>query len=307
MRIAIMGAGGLGGYYGAMLAHGGESVAFIARGEHLRALQRDGLHMESAHVGDFHLPQVDATDDPAAIGSVDVVLMGVKAYDLEAASEAIRPLLGPDTFVVPLLNGVDMEERIGAVLGPERVLGGTVFLSCNVIAPGRLRHVFNGPFVFGELAGGLSDRAGALEATLRAAGVNAEQSPDIRRDLWRKFIMVAALAGVSGATRIPTRAVMADPDTRALFEGALREGEALARASGVSLEDDVVARHLAFADGVSPQHTVSMLLDLRAGRRLELDVFQGTIVRLGERLGVPTPIHRVLYAALKPHVNGPPA
>jgi len=139
MRIAIMGAGGLGGYYGAMLQRGGESVAFIARGAHLRALQHDGLRVDSAHVGDFHLPRVTATDDPATLGEMDVVLMGVKSYDLAAACNAIRPLLGAETFVVPLLNGVDMAERIGAAIGPGRALGATVFLSCNVIAPGHLR------------------------------------------------------------------------------------------------------------------------------------------------------------------------
>jgi 2-dehydropantoate 2-reductase len=306
MRIAIMGAGGLGAYYGAMLARGGHDVGFIARGEHLRALQQQGLHVESAHVGDFHLPRVNASDDPAAIGPVDAVLMGVKAYDLESASKAIAPLLGAQTFVVPLLNGVDMAERIGAVVGAERVLGGTVFLSCNVIAPGRLRHVFNGPLVFGELGGGRSARADALESALREAGAAVQQSQAIRRDLWRKYVMVAALAGVSCVVRAPTQVVRSHPDIRALFADAMREVEALARASGVELEPDLVQQHLAFADSVSPQHTVSTLIDLRARRRLELDAFQGTIVRLGQRLGVPTPINRVLFVALERFENGPP-
>ncbi len=304
MRIAIMGAGGLGAYYGAMLQRGGESVAFVARGAHLRALLSDGLRVDSPHIGDFHLPHVTATDDPATLGTMDAVLMGVKSYDLPAACEAIRPLIGAGTFVVPLLNGVDMAERIGAVIGPGRALGGTVFLSCNVIAPGHLRHVFNGPFVFGELAGGRSARADALEAALLHAGVAARQSEAIRTELWRKYIMVAALAGTSGTTRLATRQLMADADTRALFVAAMREGEALARASGVLLEPDIVAQHIAFADGVSPQHTVSLLLDLRAGRRLELDTFQGTIVRLGEKLRVATPVNRMLYAALKLHADG---
>jgi 2-dehydropantoate 2-reductase len=306
MKFAIMGAGGLGAYYGGMLARAGQPVHFIARGAHLQALQRDGLHVESAHVGDFHLPHVEATDDPARIGPVDAVLMGVKAYDLEAASRSIAPLLGAQTFVVPLLNGVDMAERIGAVVGAERVLGATVFLSCNVIAPGRLRHVFNGPLVFGEPGGGRSPRAEALEAALRAAGVAAQLSENVQRDVWTKYVMVAALAGTSGTTRLATRNMMADPDARAVFESALREIVALGRASGVALAPDVEAQQIAFADNVSPQHTVSLLLDLRAGRRLELDIFQGTVVRLGRRLGVPTPINAVLYAALKPHADGAP-
>lgn len=306
MKIGIMGAGGLGAFYGALLARAGHDVAFIARGAHLQAIQRNGLDVRSPHLGDFHLAQVAATDDPATVGPADAVLMGVKAYDLEAASQAIKPMLGPETFVVPLLNGVDMAERIGAVIGEERVLGGTVFLSCNVIAPGCLRHVFNGPLVFGELAGGHSPRGDALETALREAGGAVEQSADVRRAVWRKYIMVSALAGVSCAVRAPTRVVAGDPDIRALFADTMHEVNALARASGVSLAPEVVEQHLAFAESVSPQHTVSTLIDLRAGRRLELDAFQGTIVRLGERLGVPTPVNRVLWTALKRFEAGTP-
>jgi 2-dehydropantoate 2-reductase len=306
MKVAIMGAGGLGAYYGGMLARAGQPVHFIARGAHLQALQRDGLHVESAHVGDFHLPSVNATVDPATIGRVDAVLMGVKAYDLEAASHAIRPLLGADTFVLPLLNGMDMADRIGAVVGMERVLGGTVILSCNVIAPGRIRHVFNGPLKFGELAGGRSARAGALEAAFHAAGVLAEQSENILREIWHKYIVVSPLAAVSSVVRLPTHQIAAHPDTRALYEGVAREVEALARASGVAVDADCVAQAMAFIDGVSSQHTVSTLLDLRAGRRLELDAMLGAAVRLGQRLGVPTPIANVLHAALRPYENGPP-
>lgn len=307
MKFAIMGAGGLGALYGGLLARAGETVHFIARRAHLEALRNDGLHVESPHVGDFHLPAVDATDDPGTLGPVDVVLMGVKAYDLDSASEAIRPLLGPETYVVPLLNGADIAERIGAVIGPERVLGGTVFASSNVMAPGRVRHVLNAPFLFGELAGGRSARGDALESVLRAAGANARQSEDIRADVWRKFVFVAALAGASSVTRLATKDLVTDPDTRRLFVDTMTEVAALARALDMALEPDLVDRHLALADEMNPLHTVSMLLDLRAGRRLELDIFQRTVVRLGEELGVPTPVNRVLYAALKPSEHGAPA
>jgi 2-dehydropantoate 2-reductase len=306
LRIAVMGAGGLGAYYGGMLARAGHPVHFIARGAHLAALRQGGLHVESPHVGDFHLPHVDATDDPATIGPVDWVLVGVKAYDLEAASRALRPLLHDGTSVLPLLNGMDMAERIGAVIGPQRVLGGTVILSCNLAGPGRIRHVFNGPLKFGELAGGRSDRTGALEQAFRAAGVLAEAADDVRREIWHKYIVVSPLAAVSSVVRLATRQVAAHPDTRALYEGAAREVHALARASGVAVAEDAVARALAFIDGVSAQHTVSTLLDLRAGRRLELDALLGAAVRLGERLRVPTPICRVLHAALRPYEDGPP-
>ena len=306
MRIAIMGAGGLGAFYGAMLARAGHDVHFIARGEHLRALQSAGLHVESPHVGDFHLASVQATDDPAAIGAVDAVLMGVKAYDLAPATAAIRPLLGAETFVVPLLNGVDMAERIGAEIGAERVLGGTCFASSNVIAPGRVRHVLDAPLLFGELAGGTSPRADALAAAFAGAGVNAAQSTDIRRELWHKYIVVSPLAGVCSVVRLPTQAMAAQPAARELYAGMAREVDALARASGVAIADDAVDNALAFVDRMGPQHTVSTLLDLRAGRRLELDAMVGTVVRLGEELRVPTPIARVLWLCLRPYAEGPP-
>jgi 2-dehydropantoate 2-reductase len=310
MKFAIMGAGGLGCYYGGMLARAGETVHFIARGAHLEALQRDGLHVESAHVGDFHLPRVHATDDPATIGPVDTVLMGVKAYDLAAACEAIRPLLGAETVVVPLLNGADMAERIGAAIGTGtgagRVLGGTCFASSNLTGPGRVRHVLNAALLFGELGGGHSARGESLEATFRNAGVNAGQSGDIRRDLWHKYIIVSPLAGVCSVARLATRRMAALAETRALYEEAAGEVHAVARAAGVHVADDAVAKAMAFIDSVGPQHTVSTLLDLRAGRRLELDAMVGTVVRLGAQLGVPTPVSRVLHHALKPYENGPP-
>lgn len=317
MRFAIMGAGGLGAFYGALLQRAGHEVHFIARRAHLEALQRSGLHVESPHVGDFDLPRVLATDDPASIGPVDWVLMGVKSYDLEGASEAIRPLLGPHTGVVPLLNGVDNAERIGAVIGAQigaksgaqnrvgRVLGCTVYASSNLTGPGRVRHVLDAELLFGELAGGRSARADALEALLREAEINVRQSDDIRRDLWHKYIMVSPLAGVCSLVRLASHA-MGDSPAVELYGEASHEVAALARAGGVKIADDAVERALAFIKGVGPLHTVSMLLDLRAGRRLELEAMVGTAVRLGEQWGVPTPVTRVIHIALKPYEHGPP-
>ena len=181
-----MGAGGLGGFYGGMLARAGEEVHFIARGAHLEAMQSGGLWVESRHVGDFHLESVSATDDPATIGPVDLVLMGVKSYDLESASAAIAPLLEREGFVLPMLNGVDSDERIGAVTGLEKVVGGVVFASSNIAGPGRVRHELDAPFLFGELNGGRSPRCDALEAAFRNAGVDATQSEQIRTELWHK-------------------------------------------------------------------------------------------------------------------------
>ena len=306
MNFAIMGAGGLGCFYGGMLARAGEQVHFIARGANLQALQSEGLHVESEHVGDFHLPQVAATDDPTGIGPVDVVLMSVKTYDLEAACTAIQPLMGPETFVVPLLNGADIAERIGGVIGLERVLGGTTFASSNLVAPGRARHVANAPLRFGELGGGLSARGDALKATLENAGLIVEHSNDIRREVWEKYILVSPMAGVSSVARLSTRFIASTPELRALYEDAAQEVTAVARAAGVAVAGDIVARVLSFIDSLPPQHTVSTLLDLRAGRRLELDAMVGTVVRMGAELGVPTPVNQVLYNALKPYENGPP-
>ncbi len=303
---AIMGAGGLGAFYGGLLARAGHTVHFIARGAHLEAMQRQGLRVESDTAGDFTLDVVQATDDPGTVGPVDVVLMGVKAYDLTAAGEAIRPMMQAQTMVVPLLNGVDMAERIGAVIGMEHLLGGVVYASSNIMAPGHVRHVLNAPLVFGELDGGLSDRVTALEATLRDAGLVVQASAEIRAELWRKYLFVSALAAVCGVVRLPTRAVLSYPATRELMAACMAEVAALAAASGVPLEPDIVAQTLAKADRFDPRHTVSLLLDLRRGRRLELDAMVGTVVRLGREHGVPTPVSAVLHAALVPYAQGPP-
>ncbi len=306
MKVAVMGAGGLGGFYGGMLARAGEEVHFIARGAHLQAMRSDGLGVESRHVGDFHLESVSATDDPGSIGPVNLVLMGVKSYDLEDASGAILPLLEGDGFVVPMLNGVDNAERIGAVTGMEKVVGGVVFASSNITAPGRVRHELDAPFLFGELLGGRSPRCDALEAVFHNAGVNAAQSERIRTELWHKYTLVSPLATVCAVVRLPTRAMAAQPEARSLYERLTREVEAVGRASGVEMDEGIVERVLGMIDSMGTQHTVSMLLDLRAGKRLELEAMVGTLVRLGEQLGVPTPVAGVLYLALKPHEHGPP-
>jgi len=310
MKIAVMGAGGLGAYYGGMLARAGAEVHFIARGKHLEAMRREGLTVESPHVGDFHFSSLSATDSPAdlaaASGTMDVVLMGVKAYDLEEASQAITPLVGANTFVLPLLNGVDAAERIGAVLGMDRVVGGVVFMSANVIAPGKIRHVLEAPIIFGELSGGLSARCTALESAFSNAGLRVKQSESIRRELWHKYVLVSPMAAVSSAARLRTQAMVTRPDLRALYMEAAREVKAVARASGVDVDEDCVEQALGHVDSVGPRHTVSMLLDLWAGKRLELEAMVGAVVRLGAKHHVPTPVSQTLYHVLKPHENGPP-
>ncbi len=307
MKIAIMGAGGVGGFYGARMARAGEDVTFIARGAHLKAMRTGGLRVLSESQGDFALPRVRATGDPTTVGEVDLVWMTHKAYDLERAAGAIGPIIGGETVVIPLLNGLDNAERIGAVVGMEHMMGGIVQMSAAVAEPGVIRHNSGDRFVIGELQGGKSPRAERIAKMLNDAGIPAILSEDIRKDIWNKYLNLTASAGICALTRQTMDRVLADADTRALFVSCMREVEALARESGVALDADVceqvLSRYSGAAKGVKP----SMALDLERGKRLELEVFQGTAVRLGERLGVPTPINRCIYAALKPHAHGPPA
>jgi 2-dehydropantoate 2-reductase len=304
MKIAVMGAGGVGGYYGARLARAGEAVAFIARGAHLAALRRRGLRVE----GDAErivLERVTATDDPAAIGPVDWVLLATKAYDLEDAARRIQPLVGPQTAVLPLLNGVDIAERIGAVLGAQHVLGGLAQISARIAEPGLIRQM--GPLnkiVFGELSGEESPRALAIHGCLRGAGIDAELSRTVRSEIWKKFIFIAAAGGVCAVTASLLGPVLADADTRALYLACVEELAALARAQGVALPASVVADTMAFSARIPPQTRPSLLLSLEQGQRLEVEALNGTAARLGGELGVPTPVNRFIYAALKLRAGG---
>lgn len=307
MKIAIMGAGGIGGYLGALLARKGEEVVFIARGAHLQAMRKAGLRVESTVSGDFTLPDVRATDDPREAGEVDLVLITTKAYDLMAAAQAIKPLLGPRTAVLPLLNGVDISERIGAEARIEQVLGGLWMISSSVTAPGAIRQVgLDHKIVFGEFSGEATPRAQAIAALLSSVNIETVLTPNIEQELWKKFLFIAPLAGVCGVTRQTSGPVRSDADTRALLQGALLEAEAVARKKGVELPDDIVAETLGIFDGLWPEDRPSMALDLERGNRLELEVLNGTVVRLGEELGVETPINRFIYAALKLHARGAP-
>ncbi len=304
MKIAVMGSGGIGGYYGGRLANAGEDVTFIARGAHLAAMRAGGLRVFS-HFGDFELPRVAATDDPAEIGEAELVLVTTKAYDLEAAARALVPVVGAETVVLPLLNGVDIAQRLAAVVGRGRVLGGLSKISSAISEPGVIRQVT--PYeslVFGPLSGEPQPRDRALEATFRDAGIHAELSADIERDIWEKFIFLAPFAGIAALTRKLCGEIRADPDTRALLRECIEEIEAVARKQGVALAPGVVDDTLAVIDGIPPETKPSMLLDLERGRRLELDALNGTVVRLGTELGVPTPVNRFIHAALKLHAGG---
>ena len=304
MKIAIMGSGGVGGYYGGRLAAAGNEVTFIARGAHLEALRGAGLQVESA-LGDFQVNPVAATDDPGTVGETELVVMSIKTYALDAAISAIGPMVGDATAVLPLLNGVDIAQRIGAVVGMERVLGGLCGISSFLAAPGMIQQVSPMEFLkFGEWSGEATSRAREIGRVLKSAGINAELSGNIEVEVWNKFLFLAAFAGISALTRMPLGPLLEDPDTRALMTQSLEEIAALARASGVVLPDDVVPRTLEFMEGRPGDMKPSLLWDLERGNRLELDALTGAIVRMGTDLGVETPVNKFIYTVLKPHAGG---
>lgn len=307
MRVAIAGTGGLGGYYGAMLARAGHEVACIARGAHLHAIRERGLTLRSEEAGEFTVP-VAASDDPREIGPVDLILFGVKSYDTEALAARLPPLMGAETLVLSLQNGVDNEERIARVVGAGVVLGGVVYRTAHVAAPGLIvEGGLSGMLRFGEMAGGVTPRVERLLATFHAAGLAAELSDDIRAVLWEKFLSNVAGGSLSGLTRLPYHALSSYPATFALCRGMMEEAVAVARALGVNLPEDAIERQLAVLAQASPSVRSSLSRDLAAGRRIELEAFNGAIIRLGREHGVPTPLNLAIYAALLPHADGLPA
>lgn len=300
MRIAILGAGGVGGYYGGLLARSGHDVAFLARGGHLAALQESGLRVESVH-GEFQVHPVQATDQPGEIGPVDLVLVAVKSYDLEAAAQAARPLLGADTAILPLLNGLDAAQRLAASLGDEPVLAGLTHISSSLAGPGLVRQISNvRRITFGERDGSESQRVRRIAEALASSGAEVVLTDQIDVALWDKFLFIASISGVCCLARQPMGIVLGTPETRQLYVQALREVEAVARHRHVPLAPDIVERTLAFSEGFAPETRPSMLVDLEAGRRIELEALNGTVVRYGQRAGVDTPVHSVAYGALKP-------
>ena len=303
MRIAVMGTGGVGGYFGGLLAHHGQDVTFIARGAHLAAIREHGLRVESVH-GDFTLPGARATDRPEEIGPVDVVLFATKTYQLEAAAEAMRPLIGPRTVVIPLHNGIDAAERSAAILGPANVVGGLCYVGSMVAAPGVIRQ--NSPFrrvIVGELPGSTAIGSGRLQPiadALAGAGALAEVSNDIQAARWSKFAFIAPFSAVGAATRVPAGEMRDLPDTRALLHDAIREVVAVARLAGVNVAPDLAESTIAFFDSLPPHMMASMQRDILDGRPSELDSMVGIVQRMGGQVGAETPVFRALYAALQP-------
>jgi 2-dehydropantoate 2-reductase len=305
MKIAIMATGGVGGYFGARLAAAGEDVHFIARGQHLAALRANGLVLKSAN-GDLHLQSVSATDDPASIGTVDIVIFAVKQYDTESAAKLIKPAIGADTAAITLQNGMDKDERLRAVLGRSRVMDGAAYIgSARVASPGVITHVGKvARIIFGEPDAKSSARGERFLAACRNAGIDATFSTETAKELWAKFAFLAAFSGVSSVLRQPVGEIAGDGDTRKLFADAITESVAIAKAKGVDLGDDYLAKQQNFVDSVPPETKSSMQMDLEAGRRLELDWMSGAVARIGDELGVPTPIHHFIYAALKLYAGG---
>jgi 2-dehydropantoate 2-reductase len=299
MRIAILGAGGVGGYYGGLLAHSGHDVAFVARGAHLATLREQGLRVESVH-GDFKVHPVQATDKPGEIGPVDLVLVAVKNYDLDAAAEAARPLVGLDTAVLPLLNGLDAAERLATVLGDGPVLAGLTHISSSLAAPGLIRQISGvRRITLGERDGAVTARARRIGEALALSGIEVIVSDQIDVALWDKFLFIASISGICCLARQPMGTVLGTPETRQLYIQALREVEAVARARHIALAPGIVERTLVMSEGFAPETRPSMLVDLEAGRRIELEALNGAVVRHGRAAGVDTPVHSVAYAALK--------
>ena len=307
MRIAVVGAGGVGGGFGVALAKAGADVTFIARGAHLAAMKSHGLKVQGGR-GESHLVPTQATDNPADIGKVDFVLFCVKQWDVESAGHHIKPLIGPNTAVIPLQNGVDAAERLIPILGANAVMGGVAQISASIIGPGLINQV--GTFmrmIFGELDGKRSKRGEELLALCLKAGFDATLSDQIQTELWMKFIPLATNASMTAATRLPIGKLRDDPDIKAIFLACITEVIDVGRAKGIALPADALGKTLDFLGHAPPAMKASMALDLERGNRLELPWLSGKVVELGRELGVPTPTHDILYALLKPYIMGTPA
>lgn len=304
MKIAFMGAGGVGGLIGARLAQAGADVSFVARGAHLKAMRENGLKLESP-VGDVHLPRPRVTDDPASIGPVDLVIFAVKLWDTEAAARAMAPLLGPETGVISLQNGVRKDEILRPIVGEKRLMGGVAYMGTAISQPGVIHHTGTMQrVVFGEYDGRRSKRAETLLEYLRKTGIDAQLSDDVRRSIWEKFVFLVAMAAVTASIRLPIGPIRSHPLTRQLYLDALREAAAVGRAHGVKLPPDFAEERMAFVDTLPASMTASLQLDLERGNPLEVEWLSGSVVELGAAAGVPTPIHRVVRDVLILHAQG---
>jgi 2-dehydropantoate 2-reductase len=303
MRIAIMGSGGLGGYFGARLANGGADVHFIARGAHLEAMRGQGLRIEGPEP--LHVPQVKATDRPAEVGVVDVVLLGVKLWDTEQAIAQMRPMVGQDTTVISFQNGVLKDQFLRDAFDPRQIMGGVGYVATTIASPGVIRQT--GPMqrlLFGEFDGSRSRRGEALLAACLAGGINAELSPAIEREIWQKYVFLVGLSGTTTTMRRTIGPIRANPQTRAFLADVMHEVIAVGRAQGVDLPEDYLRTAMERADTVAQDMTSSMHHDLERGNRLEVRWLSGGVVELGHAKGVPTPLNRAIADILALHADG---
>jgi len=299
-----MGSGGVGGLIGARLAQAGCDVSFIARGAHLAAMREHGLKLESP-VGNVHLPNVRVTDDPGSLGPVDIVVIAVKLWDTGAAARAIAPLIGPDTGVLSLQNGVRKDEILRPIFGERALMGGVAYMGTAISRPGVILHTGTlQRVVFGEYDGRRSKRAEALLGFLQKTGIDARLSDDIRRSIWEKFVFLVGMAAVTATIRLPLGPILKHPLTRQFYLDAMREAAAVGRAHGVWLPEDIAEERLAFSDTLPASMTASLQLDLERGNPLEVEWLSGSVVELGAAVGVPTPIHRAARDILILHAQG---
>jgi 2-dehydropantoate 2-reductase len=300
MKILVMGTGGVGGYYGGLLAQQGNEVTFISRGAHLYAIRHEGLKVKSIH-GDFTVFPANATEDPAKVEPVDLILFCVKTYNTDEAAESIRSAIGPQTVVMSVQNGIDAAERIGKVIGMDHVIGGATWLSAAVESPGVIRQISEfRRIVLGEMGGGQSERIQTIYEVLNNTGITVEISENIQKILWTKFVFIAAVSSIGSLTRLPIGDYRSVPEARHLLSGIMQEVESLARAQSIALDDDVIAKTLEFTDNSGPHIKPSMQLDVESGHRTELESMIGVIGRKGRELGVSTPVADFVYASLLP-------
>jgi len=300
MKIAVMGTGGVGGYYGALLAKQGHEVTFIARGAHLKAIQENGLQIKSIF-GDFQIKPANATDKPAQAGPVDLILFCTKTYDTEDAVQKIKPIVGKETAVLSLQNGVDAVERIGKVIGVGHIVAGATWISSALEAPGVIKQMSDfRRVVLGELDGRTTPRVQAIYEAFKQTGITVELSENILKILWTKFVFISSASSFGSLTRLPMAEYRTIPETRALIISLMREVEAVARAQNVALDANVVEQALAFMDNAAPHIKASMQLDVESGHRTEIKSMIGVIGRKGRERGVPTPVADMIYATLLP-------
>lgn len=304
MKIAMMGSGGVGGYFGARLAQGGADVTFIARGAHLAAMKKNGLKVDSAELGDALIHPVQASDDPKAVGPVDYVIIAIKLWGTEEIAAAVKPMIWPNTTVVSLQNGVESDDILAAILGREHLIGGIAQIAASIAEPGVIYHLGTMQrVVLGELGGGPSERVEALRAALEAGGVVAEASADIQRAIWEKFVFLVGLSGTTTLARTTIGPIREDPLMRRFLYDVMAEASAVARAKGIDFPSNYAEQRLEFIDGLPFDMTSSMHHDLERGNPLEVAWLSGAVARFGEDLGIETPVNRTIHAALRPYAK----